>query len=150
MNITKVYSKDFNHALLMLEFKVALGENRVPGVLWSGYVEADRRVMTPAAERRVVASKADRNGITETWADPGEINLQVPDDYSGAEVSTMESVLDNHDSNGTTPEQDRQDQDELDRAELRLAYEGGPTLLTADQAHKLLRMVLRTRWKESI
>lgn len=107
MLVTQTHVKDFNAALLREELDSAL-PGRVGGITWLGFAWNGVRLYVPIAAPRVVSRTQLPDGtVVEVTAQPGELAVTVPDNFSGPELTTLTTVLTAHDATQRTAEQQR-------------------------------------------
>ncbi|KKM85933.1 hypothetical protein LCGC14_1283980 [marine sediment metagenome] len=100
--LVKIVNKDLNLQLLLEEIDAA-GLNR-SGILLAGFVSRDDRTQlyTPNATRKVIGSRTVKDGVAETFADPGELVFSFDQALTPTEDTTLDAVLAAHDATKRT------------------------------------------------
>lgn len=117
--ITEFHVKNFNPEKLDEELVSGLGVGRIYGKNWFGFHRLSKRILEPNSATEQYGTMADG---TQLFADPGELHIHVPEDFSAAEETTLSSILTAHDFSLLTAEQQRQDVDVADWQALRNNY----------------------------
>jgi hypothetical protein len=140
--VIKTVVKDFNPGLLEQELDATIVPVR--DTFYAGFVRSstDKNVATPQA--RTVSE--DRVNDIKDEADAGELRFTFRDTLTRDEDTALDDALAAHDATGSSDEQDREAQDEVDLDQLITDL---PDVTTMDDAtfranvERLQRVVVR-------
>lgn len=143
-NDIRIVLKDFNRDLLTEE----LVASALPfeTVFLAGFRRngSDPNILTPVPAPKLISH--DRVNDIKDFADPGEIRFTFTAALTVAEGVILDDLLTAHDPAGTTSNQDRENQDEIDLDRLITDLPNVTTMSNPDfQAHveRLTRVVVR-------
>lgn len=136
--------KDFNKPLLNEE----LVASALPfeTVFLAGFKRqgADADILTPTPAPKLISD--DRVNNIQDFADPGEIRFVFTTALTAPEATALDTLLAAHDSAGTTGDQDRDAQDEIDLDRLITDLPNVPTMTNPEfeeHVERLTRVVVR-------
>lgn len=135
-----VKTKEFNSPAIRDELGAISGLQLI-SVQWAGFesVRGDLNRIDPFPEATRVIARSERGGVvTEDVAESGEIRFDSRNPLTAGEVSSIEVVLDSHDSSVDHSSQTKQRQQIADQAELRALFDAGIVDRTEELTVKLL------------
>lgn len=131
--------KNFNRPTIKTELEALSIQGF--SIAFSGFDGArlDRLVPFPESSRVITKTRQPDGSILEDSADTGELRVTTRNPLTAGELTSLNTVLDDHDATIDDPSQDSERQTDADVAALRVTFDAGiadPTM------SKVVRLVL--------
>lgn len=115
---------------------------------FAGFENARLDRMTPFPESsRVIGRKRQSDGsVLEDSADTGELRVTTRDALTAGELTSLNTVLDDHDATVDDPSQDKRRQTDVDVAALRATFDAG----IADPTDEIMVRLMLLEYGEDV